>query len=160
MASKLKKSKNTVTKSISYPGKSYFDNAAKQFCWPIDHNDKQILVPENELQLAENDLMVAHFRSFGWHIQSCIEVTHTKPFIAPENKGPMFKDFRKPEEVKVPNFIIGQRFMIRSTECRLQINHIEKGKVHLQYTNRNKAPLLSSEENLLAVLRKDLWVRL
>jgi len=46
-----------ATKRIKSPGNNYWDTAAKQFPWPIDHNDKQILVPQEDLELAEAELI-------------------------------------------------------------------------------------------------------
>jgi len=156
MVSKSNKPKKADTKSSSYPGKSYFENAAKQFEWPINFEDKTILVPESELSKAEDNLMVAHFRSHGWHIQSCIDVIKTKPFIAPVLNGSMFKPL-KPMEEKEQLFKLNDKFKILSTECLVQIFHMEKGKIHMRYLNRNKPNLLSSEENLSAMLRRKLW---
>jgi len=59
-----------ATKNSKSPGnliqgqtREYWVNAAKQFIWPIDFTDLQILVPEKDLQLANDDLMVCHFRA-------------------------------------------------------------------------------------------------
>lgn len=136
----------------------YWINAAKQFIWPIDLKDKIIQVPEPELSKANDDLMVSHFRSHGWHIQSCISVEYTKPFIAPESNGkPIFKPVKEAEPIKETKYKINQEFTIQSSDCRVKIVRIEKGKIQFKYLNRNKPDLLSSEENLDAVLRKGYW---
>lgn len=143
--------------------KSYWENAAKQFIWPIDFTDLQILVPEKDLELAAGNLMVTHFRAAGWHIQSAI-VEYTKPFVAPTSNGaPIFKPI--PGKVTPGNtaseFTIGQQVKVISSECELEVTHLEKGKVHLAYTNRpRKPPLLVSEEQLKKALSFGTWVRI
>ena len=152
------KQKKTVTKSGNSVGDPYWINAAKQFPWPIDLSERTIQVPHDELDAAEQDLMVEHFRNNGWHIQTCIEVVHTKPFVKPVSSGPMFKPVKIVEPVKDTKYKLEQRFKVLSSECELKIVRIEKGKIQFKYLNRNKPDLLSSEENLDNVLRKGYWV--
>lgn len=150
-----KSQKKTGTKSTSYPGKSYFETAAKQFCWPLNWDDKTILVPESELWLAEDHLIVAHFRSYGWHIQSCIDVVKTIPFVAPITVGPIFRQPPKLLDAET-KYRCGQKFKIVSTECEVQIIEVSK-KIELHYTNRNKPDLTTNEVNLDRVLKMGLW---
>lgn len=154
--------KNTkLVGNILGQSRQYWETASKQFVWPIDFIDLQILVPEKDLSLAGNDLMVTHFRAAGWHIQSVMSVAYTKPFVAPENKGPIFIPIKKEIVEKETEFKLSQKFKVLSTECELQIFHIEKGKIHLKYLNRPaKHDIISSEENLLRVLRLNSWIRL
>jgi len=140
--------------------REYWTNAAKQFIWPIDFNGLHICVPEKDLQLAEGDLMVSHFRANGWHIQSGMDVEYTKPYVAPENKGPMFKPLKQDTEQLSTSFKLNQQFRIKSSDCELKIIHIERGKIHLKYTNRNKHDLLTSEENLNKSLRMGYWIEI
>lgn len=145
-------------KSSNYPGKSYFDNAAKQFSWPIDHKDKQILVPQDELEKAEQDLMVAHFRGYGWHIQSVLPGSvEIKDVYNPKF---VLQGVKKQKEEEKAGFSTGDRFKIKSTECELEITHIDKGKIHFSYTNRSKHPLISSKENLERMLNMKYWIKL
>lgn len=148
-----------ATKSTKSVGNGYWINAAKQFEWPIDFEDKVILVPESELSLAEDNLMVAHFRNNGWHIQLSIDVIKTKPFVAPVSGGrPIFKTANKVvAEVEQSQYTVGNTFRVLSTGCELQIMNLEKGKVHLKYTNRDKHNLLLSEDGLTNVLHRQLW---
>lgn len=137
--------------------KEYWQNAAKQFIWPINFDELHILVPEKDLILAEDNLMVQHFRANGWHIQPVIDVQYTKPYVAPENKGPMFKAFKQEEKQEESKFKCEQRFKVISSDCELKIVRLEKGKVQLHYTNRNKPDLLTSEENLIRALNIGTW---
>lgn len=136
--------------------KDYWINAAKQFIWPIDFTEKHILVPEKDLDAAMDNLMVSHFRSHGWHIQSAI-VEYTKPYVAPENKGPMFTPIIKTEQAE-QKFRIGQRFIVKSSECELQVIDIKKSFIELKYTNRNKQNISTNEDNLSKSLRFNYWV--
>lgn len=158
MATKLTKSAGKILGQSS----EYWINAAKQFVWPIDFSELQILVPESDLNLAEQDLMVSHFRVNGWHIQSSIDVKYTSPYIAPIGNGkPMFAGKPKEEaSVKKSLCSVGDKFMVKSSDCKLEVTHVESGKVHFKYTNRNKAPLLSSEENLKTVLNRGQWIKI
>lgn len=122
------------TKSVGdpYPPKSYFENAAKQFEWPINHEDKTILVPPDELEHAESNMMVSYLRKhYKWHIQSVIgEIKRTRVYVAPVQNTPMFKDWCVRYNVGDKNF---------------------------HYTNRDKSDLLSSIEQLDKVLRMQVW---
>lgn len=152
-----------VTKNTKLPGKNYWDNAAKQFVWPIDHKEKHILVPQQELEQAEDHLMVMHFRANGWHIQSVIgEVDKKKVFTTEGLKSdkPIFKPIKKEAEQIESVFKPGDRFKITSTECELRISFIERGKIHLEYTNRDKHNIITSEENLNRSLSMQTWVRI
>lgn len=145
------------TKSVGNSlGDSYWLNAAKQIEWPIDLAEKHISVPHNELDAAQDNLMAQHFLNNGWHIQSAIEVVKNKVFVAPVSDKPIFKPL-KVAKITEPKYKNGTKYLIKSTECIVQIIRLEKGKVQFHYLNRNKPDLLSSEENLDAVLRKELW---
>jgi len=158
MASQLKKSKKTDTKSTGSVGNEYWINAAKQIVWPIDLKERHISVPQAELTQAQDNLMVQHFCNNGWYIQSCIEVVKTKPFIAPITDRPIFKPIKIVEE-KETLFKLEDKFKVLSTECELKIVHLEKGKLHLKYLNRNKPNIISSEENLSNMLKRKLWIK-
>lgn len=159
MALKSNKRKNTDTKSGSYPGSEYWLNAAKQFPWPIDLQERVINVPHNELESAEQDLMVEYFRNNGWHIQSCIEVVHTKPFVKPVSNGPIFKPTKIVEPIPDTKYHKDDSFKIKSSDCELKIVRIEKGKIQFKYTNRpHKHDLLSSEDALDRALKMGYWV--
>jgi hypothetical protein len=161
-----------ATKKSKSPGnlilgqtREYWINAGKQFEWPIDFELECINVPEAEIEIASDNLMVTHFRNHGWHIQSAIgEVEKKKVYVAPISNGqPIFKPVNHvaPELEVKSQFQCGQMFKILSSECELKITNLEHKKVHLQYTNRpGKTPLLTSEENLLTILRRGQWVRI
>lgn len=145
------------TELVGNQTKQYWINAAKQFIWPIDFTYLQILVPEKDLELANDNLMVSHFRAHGWHVQSSIISEYTNVYKKPDF-GTKFPVIDKPgEEPKKQLYNIGDKYRVRSTECELQIYHMEKCKVHLKYLNRNKPNIISSEENLTAVLRREQW---
>lgn len=132
--------------------KQYWLNASKQFVWPIDFEDLQILVPEKDLELAADNLMVSHFRSNGWHIQSVISVSYTKPFAAPVSDKPIFTPTKVIEQ-KESEFKFNQAFKIKSTECELKIISIDKKTIILKYTNRQKADITTTPENLSKSIR-------
>lgn len=130
----------------------YWLNASKQFVWPIDFTDMQILVPEKDLELAADNLMVSHFRSHGWHIQSVIAVDYTKPFIAPVSDKPIFIPTKIIEQ-KESEFKFNQAFRIKSTECELKIISIDKKSIILSYTNRTKPDIITTPEHLSKSVR-------
>lgn len=140
--------------------REYWVNAAKQFVWPIDFDMVHISVPESEIELAKDNLMVQHFTNNGWHIQSAISVDKTKPFVAPVSSHPIFIPVKK--EVIIPETLykLNQSFRIVSSDCELKITHIEKGKIHLKYTNRDKHDLLTSEENLTKSIKRGTFLQL
>lgn len=106
---------------------------------------------------AEQNLMVQHFRNNGFHIQSCIEVVHNKPYIAPVQDKPIFKPIKQAPVEETTPFKCEQKFLICSSECEVKIIRIEKGKIQMKYLNRNKPDLLSSVENLQKALRMGYW---
>lgn len=136
--------------------KEYWLNASKQFIWPIDFTDLQILVPEKDLELAAANLMVSHFRANGWHVQSAI-VVYTKPFIAPVSDKPIFKPIKVIEQ-KEGEFKYNQAFKIKSTECELKIISIDKKSIILSYTNRIKTDIVTTPENLSKSVRMGVWL--
>lgn len=145
-------------KNINYPGKEYFDRAAQHFEWPIDHHHKHILVPADELDKAANNLMVLHFRSYGWHVQSVIPGSINKNKIyEPEF---ILKGVRPKEQPVETGHKEGDKFRIKSTDCELQITRIDGKKMHMSYTNRSKSPLISGVENLDKMLNQGYWVKL
>lgn len=156
-----KKLKNTGTKSTKSPGNEYWINAAKQFAWPINHENKTILVPEIELKYAMDDLMVQHFRNNGWHIQSCISVIHTKVFVKPLTPGPIFRGDIKPQKVEVEaEFKCDQKFKIASTGVRVMICEITKKSIVLQYMDTKKDDIITTSENLGRSVRMGVFVRI
>lgn len=145
----------------TYPSKSYFDNAAKQFSWPIDHNDKMILVPEDELIYAEDDIMIQHFRKFGWHIQSAISVEHTKVFVKPETRGPMFRgDIKLVKQEVEPDFKCNEKFLIKSTDTRIMICEITKRSLSLRYLDGGRADIITTAENLSRSVRMGVFEKI
>jgi hypothetical protein len=153
-------SKNRIKiNTVLGQSRDYWQNAAKQFIWPIDFTDLQILVPEKDLQLAGDNLMVSHFRSHGWHVQSVIDVNYNKPFVAPVSDKPMFMP-PKVIEQKEGEFKFNQAFRIKSTDCELKIISIDKKTIILKYTNRSKADIATSPENLSKSVRMGVWIKL
>lgn len=139
--------------------REYWQNAAKQFIWPIEFDQLHISVPEKDLQLAADNLMVSHFKANGWHIQSAIAVEYTRPFIAPVSDKPIFKPIEKRAELE-PEFKFNQTFKIKSTDCELKIVSIDKKSIHLQYTNRKKDNIITTPENLSKSIRMGVWIKL
>lgn len=154
-----------ATKNIKSVGnilgqsKEYWMNAAKQFVWPIDFEQLHISVPHKDINIAENDLMVTHFRANGWHIQSAITVDYTKPFIAPVSDKPIFKPMDKKAEPE-PEFKYNQKFKIKSTDCELTIKEIDKKSIILAYTNRGKSDITTTPDNLAKSIRMGVWIKL
>jgi len=148
-------------KNTSSLGKSYFERAAQQIEWPVNIGEKYIDVPQDELDKAEQDLMVSHLLANGFKIQSVIPGSVIKNKVYdPEFilKGVIGK--RKEIEIEQERFKVGDCFKIVSTSCQLEITNLEKGKIHFKYTNRMKNSLLSSEENLVKMLNNKYWVQL
>lgn len=139
-----KKSPNSERKNSDYLGK-----LAKMCEWKTDIKEKLIYVPEKELDAANDDLICDHLRSFGFHIQSCIEAEKNNVF------SPTLTQKVKQRSV----FEVYDKFKVTSTECELIIVRIEK-KIQLQYLNRKKHDILVSEEQLKKALSFDLWKRL
>lgn len=140
---------------------SYWTNASKQFSWPIDYAEKLIFVPEDELQYAEDDLMVSHFRKNGWHIQSCISIIHTKVFIKPQTPGPIFRGDLKPNVVeKEQSFKCNQKFQVKSTGTVLMIVEVTKKSIMLKYIDGGKSDIPTTAENLLKSLKMGVFIML
>lgn len=151
------------TKSVgSYPSESYFTTAAKQFSWPIDFTDKVILVPEQDLQDAEDDLMVQHFRKYGWHIQSVIDVERTKIFVKPPvpPKGMFRGDIKTVKQEPEPIFKCNQQFKIVSTGTIMQIVEVSKKGIVLRYVDGSRADIQTTMENLTKSLKMGVFVRI
>lgn len=139
--------------------RAYFELAAKQFAWPIDFDEKLIFVPEDDLEYAERDLMVQHFRGHGWHVQSCISVEYTKVFVKPITPGPIFRgDLKRhidePEQV----FKCNQKFKT-STDTVLQIVEITKKSITLAYIGVKKDNVVTTAENLQKSVKMGVFVR-
>jgi len=154
-----------ATKNIKSVGntlgqtKEYWQNAAKQFVWPIDFEQLHISVPEKDLELAADNLMISHFKANGWHIQSAIAVEYTKPFVAPVSDIPIFKPIEKKAEPE-PEFKYNQAFKIKSTDCKLKITSIDKKSITLSYTNRDKSDIATNPDNLAKSIRMGVWIKL
>lgn len=152
-----------ATKNIKFLGntghsKEYWVEAAKQIEWPVDYDEFHISVPENDIERAKDHLMVQHFCNNGFFIQSCIDVSKTKLFEAPTTPGPIFRGEIKNEPDKPKSlYNLGEQYRVKSTECELEIVHMEKGKLHFKYLNRNKPNIISSEDQLTKVLRWQQW---
>ncbi len=153
--------KNTKSAgNILGQSKDYWINAAKQFVWPIDFEQLHISVPEKDLQLAADNLMVSHFKANGWHIQSAIAVEYTRPFVAPVSDKPIFKPIDKKVIESEPEFKYNQEFRIKSTDCELRITEIDKKSIVLSYINRTKPPITTTPENLAKSVRMGVWIKL
>jgi hypothetical protein len=151
------KNGKSVGEIIAGQSREYWVNAAKQFIWPINFTDLQILVPEKDLELVETNLMVAHFRSHGWHIQSVIGEVDTQPVFDPKMNLPAR---RYHEIASRSEFMAGDCFRVLSSECELRCERVEK-KIQLSYTNRpGKHDLLVSEEQLKKAISFGLWIRI
>lgn len=141
--------------------KEYWVNAAKQFIWPIDFDELHILVPEKDLEYANDNLMVSHFRSHGWHIQSVIgEVEYSKPYIAPISDKPMFIQPKKQVEEKEPEFKFNQLFKIASSGDELKIVSIDKKSIELKYIGLDKPNITTTPENLARSIKMGVWLKL
>lgn len=139
--------------------KEYWIAASKQFIWPIDFIELHISVPHKDLHLAQDNLMIQHFKAHGWHIQSAIVVEYTKPFIAPVSDKPMFTVPKVVEE-KEAEFRFNQKFQIKSTGCELRISSIDKKSITLEYTNRVKPEIVTNPDNLAKSIRMGAWLKI
>lgn len=155
-----------ATKSTKSAGKilgqtkEYWINAAKQFIWPIDFTELQILVPEKDWKLAEDNLMVAHFRAHGWHVQTVISVEYTKPYVAPVSDKPMFKPIEKDVVKLEPEFKFNQVLKIASTGTELKIVSIDKKSIELKYIGIDKPNIFTTPDNLSQSIRRGVWLKM
>lgn len=145
-----------ATKNLKSVGSQlfYIQQTVKMCPYPCDISQGTIDVPQDELET--DNLAVAHLLSMGFKIQSCIpgSVTKREVFNPQISLTPLVVERAKNE------FMIGDTFKIKSSECELVITRIEKGKVHLHYTNRpKKHDLLISEEQLKKSLSWQNWER-
>lgn len=139
--------------------KEYWQNAAKQFVWPIDFEQLHISVPIKDLDLASDNLMVSHFKANGWHIQSAIEVEYTKPFIAPISDKPIFKPIEKKAEPE-PEFKFNQMLKISSTGTEVKIVSIDKKSIELKYIGLDRPNITTTPENLSRSVKMGVWIKL
>lgn len=153
--------KNTkLVGNILGQSKEYWINAAKQFIWPIDFTELQILIPEKDWQLADDNLMVAHFRAHGWHVQTVISVEYTKPYIAPVSDKPIFKPVKTEiSDSKEPEFKFNQVLKIASTGTELKIVSIDKKSIELKYIGVDKPNIFTTPENLSQSVRRGIWLK-
>jgi hypothetical protein len=154
--SQSKKSKSSEPKNGSLVGSEYWLNAAKQIEWQVDHKEKHISVPHDEIDKAKNNLMVEHFCNNGYFIQASIEGIKKEVFNP---------DIRlKLPAVKIQSdgslYNIGDRFKVQSTFCELEITYCESKKIHLKYNNRHKHNIIQSEEQITKNLSFGLWIKL
>lgn len=141
--------------------KDYWINAAKQFVWPIDFEQLHISVPEKDLQLASDNLMVSHFKANGWHIQSAIAVEYTKPFIAPVSDKPIFKPYKKEiVDLTEPEFKFNQMLKIASTGTEVKIVSIDKKSIELKYIGLDRPNITTTPENLSRSVKMGVWIKL
>lgn len=147
------KNTKSVGKLIGGQSEQYWLNAAKQIEWPVDIGEKHISIPVNEVDKAQENLMVQHFINAGFFIQTCIPNGKTEVFDPDIRlKLPLVK-------IVLDNakFKIGDRFKVKSTECELEITYMESKKIHLKYTNRTKHDLISSEDMIVKNLNWGNW---
>ena len=156
-----------ATKNIKSVGnilgqsKDYWINAAKQFVWPIDFEQLHISVPEKDLKLAEDNLMVSHFKANGWHIQSAITVEYTSPFVAPVSDKPIFKPHKKETvDLTGPEFKFNQMLKIASTGTEVKIVSIDKKSIELKYIGLDRPNITTTPENLSRSVKMGVWIKL
>lgn len=143
-------------KLINGQTEAYWLNAAKQIPYVVDLSANHISVPINEVDKAGVNLMVQHFVNNGFFIQTCIPDSSSETRVFNPDirlKMPLVK-------IVLDNakFKIGDRFLVKSTECELEITYMESKKIHLKYLNRNKPDLLSSEEMIIKNLNWGNWI--
>jgi hypothetical protein len=146
-----------ATKSTKYVGNGYWENASKQLKWAVNIPEKYISVPETELNEAKESLMIQHFCNNGFHIQSCIPSFNENRVFDPEIRLKMASVKIAPDDSA---YHVGDRFMVVSTYCELEITNVESKKIHLKYLNRNKHNLLQSDDLLNHNLDFKLWKRI
>lgn len=113
----------------------YYINAGKLIKYPLDLENKTILVPSDELYEAKENLTVQHLcnSEHRFHIQSVI------PGSIQLNKAEMQVKFTQRKEFVKDTGMIGKEFKIVSDGAILQIVGQEsKDNFDLAYKNRPK----------------------
>lgn len=114
----------------------YYINAGKLIKWPLNIQDRTILVPEDQLQEAKDNLTVQHLcnSEHRFHIQSVL------PGSIELNKDEIKATFTPRIVHKPDEGIIGKEFKVTSDGAILQIvEHPNKDSVVMAYKNRPKA---------------------
>lgn len=137
------------------PDNAYWLNAAKQIPYAVDLEQRHISVPEPELEQAAQSLMVQHFLSGGFHIQSCIPDGHRTEVFDPEIRLKQ----APPKPVSSVKYPIGTGFLVQSDGSKLSVVQIDGVKYTLQYLNRNKADLTVREMDIDKSVSWAFWVR-
>lgn len=132
--------------------KSYWLNAAKQIPYPVDFDERYISIPQSQLEVAQENLMVQHFTNNGFHIQSCIEAPVTPVF------DPAIRLASRPKTKS--EFAEGDKFEVLSDGAHLCIHAREKERITLAYLNRNKPNITTNIDQLRRVLTFNVWKRI
>jgi hypothetical protein len=136
----------------------YIKRAAKMMPFPVDVSERLIFCHEPDLAIAEDNMTASHLRSkFNFHIQSCLPGTLNYSVIFnPEisNRMPMVKPIERSE------FNLGDKFLIKSTGCQLEIKLLQSDTVTLTYLNRDKSDITNKIEALRKVLKMEVWIRI
>lgn len=144
-----------ATKIIKSVGKSYLENCAKMCEYPVDLKNRFISIPQDELELTKDNLMVQHLvKQHGFFIQSTIpgSIEKTKVF------DPEIRLMQKP--IQKSEFSQGDEFEIQSTGCKLKISSREKDRITMNYTNRAKPDIVTNIDQLRMVLNRGAWKRI
>lgn len=113
----------------------YYLNAGRLIKWPLNIQDRTILVPEDQLQEAKETLAVQHLcnADHRFHIQSIL------PGSIELNKGEIEAVFTHRIVHKPDDGIIGKEFKVTSDGAILQIvEQPNKDSVVMAYKNRPK----------------------
>lgn len=152
-----------TTKSSNYLGKEYFENAAKQIPWPVEVGQKKddykgvIHVPFNELEQANEHLMVTHLLNHGFVIQQTItEISRTEVF----DPVIRLKDHKPFKEIPDDNFGIGKMFKVSSVGTRLIITKSSAESVELKYMDGEKLPIRTTRPLIERSLNLGAWQRI
>lgn len=140
----------------------YFRNAEKMIPWKltvesvtengVKREDRYISVPSSQCNEAKDNLTVRHLiKEHGFVIQDCI------PY---DTRKPLEVEFKERIVKKVENqWSIGQRFLIKSTNTKLEIiSNI--GGLELKYLDATKFPIKTNEINVDKMLKLGVWKRL
>lgn len=140
--------------SIKKNPNQYYINAGKLIKWPLNIPDRTILVPEDQLQEAKENLTVQHLcnSDHRFHIQSVL------PGSIELNKDEINAQFNARIVHKPEEGVIGKEFKVVSDGSILQIvGNPSKDSIVMAYKNRPKADFNTTVQHVIKSCEIGVW---
>lgn len=140
--------------SIKKNPNQYYINADKLIKWPLNIEDRTILVPEDQLQEAKENLTVQHLcnSEHRFHIQSVL------PGSIELNKDEIKAQFNARIVHKPEEGVIGKEFKVVSDRSIIQIvANPSNDSIVMVYKNRPKPDFTTTVQNVIKSVEIGVW---